>query len=253
MKDFLSIFQEYGVTGRSILLDAPYFDMTDQIPQDVIHVILQGSLSRTLYFVIHYFLDNIFTLAELNAFMLNFHYGYSEMKDQPVCITLDDLASSSNNLGQTASQIWLFSRVFAFFGEEHAHHCPNVWRTLLTILEITGICRSKKITINILGYLKGLIKEHLQLFKDVFNQNITPKQHFLIHLPSQILRFGPPVRVLAMRFEAKHQQLKKIPKITKNFKNLPKTLSERHQLGVRADAIPLSSDPSASADEHLLF
>ena len=53
-----------------------------------------------------------------------------------------------------------------------------------------------------------------------------------------------------MRFEAKHQQLKKIPKTTKNFKNLPKTSSERHQSGVRADAIPLTSDPSAWADEH---
>ena len=41
-----------------------------------------------------------------------------------------------------------------------------------------------------------------------------------------------------MRFEAKHEQLKKIPKTTKNFKNLPKTSSERHQSGVRADAIP---------------
>lgn len=119
--------KEYGVTSRSILLDAPYFDVTEQVPQDVMHVILQGSLSRTLYFVIHYFLDNnIFTLEELNAFILNFHYGYSEMKDKPVCISLDDLASPSNNLGQTASQIWLFSCVFAFFGEEHAHLCPNV-------------------------------------------------------------------------------------------------------------------------------
>lgn len=103
------------------------------------------------------------------------------MKDQPVCISLDDLAGPFNNLGQTASEIWLFSHVFAFFGGEHAHHCPNVWKTLLTMLEITGICLGKKMTINILGYLKGLIKEHLQLFKYVFNQNITPKQHFLIH------------------------------------------------------------------------
>lgn len=89
--------------------------------------------------------NNIFTLAELNAFILNFHYGYSEMKDQPVCISLDDLARPSNNLGQTASQIWLFSRVFALFGEENAHYCPNVWKTLLTVLEITGTCLSKKI------------------------------------------------------------------------------------------------------------
>lgn len=192
-------------------------------------------------------------MNEINTFILNFPYGYSELKDKPVAITLEDLKTPSDNLGQTAAQIWLLSRVFAFFGEEYAHLCPNVWRVFMTSLEITAICLSRKISINILGYLKGLIKEHLQLFKDIIGENITPKQHYLIHVPSQILKFGPLVRAWAMRFEAKHQQFKKIPKITKNFKNLPKTLSERHQSGVRADAIPLSGCKTASANDHPLF
>ena len=112
-------------------------------------------------------------------------------------------------------------------------------------MEDTTCSISQKITINILGYFKGLVKEHLQLFERCIQSKHYPKTTFLIHLPSQIVQFGPVVRVWAMRFEAKHQQLKKIPKTTKNFKNLPKTSSERHQSGVRADAIPLTSDPSA--------
>ena len=75
-------------------------------------------------------------------------------------MTLEDLKTPSDKLGQTAAQIWLLSRVFAFFGEEYAHLCPNVWREFMS-LEITAICLSRKISINILGYLKGLIKEHL--------------------------------------------------------------------------------------------
>jgi len=64
--------KDYGVTNRSILLDALYSDVAEQIPQDEMHVILDGSLSRTLNFVIHYFLDNnIFTLEGLNAFILD--------------------------------------------------------------------------------------------------------------------------------------------------------------------------------------
>lgn len=43
----------------------------------------------------------------------------------------------------------------------------------MTSVEIIAICLSRKISINILGYLKGLIKEHLQLFKDVIGENIT--------------------------------------------------------------------------------
>ena len=42
--------KEYGITKRSVLLDAPYFDVTDQLLQDIMHVILEGALSRTLSF-----------------------------------------------------------------------------------------------------------------------------------------------------------------------------------------------------------
>ena len=162
--------KEYGVIKRSVLLDAPYFDVTRQLPQDIMHVILEGALSRTLYYVIHWFLDHsLFTLQDLNNFVQNFNYGYSELKDKPVNITADDLTSPSKNLGQTAVQIWLLSRVFSFFAEPFCDECPDVWRTLQTILEITAICCSKKIAINILGYLKSLVGEHLQLFKSCFN------------------------------------------------------------------------------------
>lgn len=109
--------KEYGINKRSILRDAPYFDVTEQLPQDLMHVILEGSLSRTLYFVVRYFLNNnICSLNEINTFILNFPYGYSELKDKPVAITLEDLKTPSDNLGQTAAQIWLLSCVFAFLG-----------------------------------------------------------------------------------------------------------------------------------------
>ena len=244
--------KEYGVVTRSILMDAPYFDVTQQLPQDIMHVILEGALSRSFYYVLQWFLDHsLFTLNELNDFVQNFNYGYTELKDKPVKIEADDLTSPFKNLGQTAVQMWLLSRVFSFFGEPFADRFPDVWKVFQTILELTAICCSKKISINILGYLKCLVKEHLELFKSCFDANITPKQHYLVHLASQILSFGPPVRTWAMRFEAKHQQFKHIPRVTKNFKNLPKTMSERHQSGVCADNLELSGDCDAS--DHPLF
>ena len=53
---------------HTVLLDAPYFNVTEQLPQDLMHVILEGSLSRTLYFVVPYFLNNICSLNEINTF-----------------------------------------------------------------------------------------------------------------------------------------------------------------------------------------
>lgn len=86
----------------------------------------------------------------------------------------------------------------------------------MTSLEIIAICLSRKISINILGYLKGTFTA----FQRRYWRKYHSKQHYLIHVPSQIPKFGPLVKAWAMRFEDKHQQFKKIPKITKNFKNL---------------------------------
>lgn len=117
------------------------------------------------------------------------------MKDKPVKIELDDLNNPFSNLGQTAVQIWLLSRIFKFFVAPFSYMFPVVWRVLQTILEITAICCSKKISINILGFLKCLVQEHLQLFKSCFDANITPKQHYLVPLCSQILTFGQIISI----------------------------------------------------------
>lgn len=210
--------KEYGVVKRTVLLDASYFDVTRQLPQDSMQVMLEGALLRALYFVLHWYLDHsVFTLDEVNHYIQNFPYGYTELKDKPVVITNEDLADPFKNLGQTV-QLWLLACVFSFFGEPYCDHFPDVWRVLQSALDISSICCAKTISVNILGYLKGLVEEHLRLFKECFDLNITPKQHYLVHLASQIVMFGPPVRVWAMWFEEKHQHFKHIPCITKTSK-----------------------------------
>ena len=114
--------KEYGVVKRSVLLKAPYFNITKKLPQDIMHVILEGALSRALYFVIRWFIDNsAFTLKKLNDFVQNFQYGHSELKDKPMVITSEDLADPWANLGQTAAQ----DSVFSFFGEPFAYHAVS--------------------------------------------------------------------------------------------------------------------------------
>jgi len=62
--------KEYGVVARSALVDAPYCNVTRQIPLDITHVIVEGALSRALYFVLKRFLDiSSFALHEVNHFV----------------------------------------------------------------------------------------------------------------------------------------------------------------------------------------
>ena len=71
------------------------------------------------------------------------------------------------------------------------------------------------------GYLKVLIEEHHTQFASLYTpQQITPKFHYLIHYPDQIISTGPLVRSWNMRNEAKLNFFKRATHIGNNFKNI---------------------------------
>jgi hypothetical protein len=61
------------------------------------------------------------------------------------------------------------------------------------------------------------IVEYSQLWK--------PKNHFVQHIPADILLYGPPRNFWCMRFEAKNQEHKRSAKLG-DFKGVSKTVSE---------------------------
>ena len=56
---------------------------------------------------------------------------------------------------------------------------------------------------------------------------LTAKFHYMLHYREQILRHGPLRHLWSMRFEAKHQTLKRTLSTSKNRKNLPKSMGNR--------------------------
>ena len=63
------------------------------------------------------------------------------------------------------------------------------WECYLMLLDIMQICMSRIVSVDLVQYLKILIEMYLKLFQKCYpNASIIPKQHYLIHLPSQILK-----------------------------------------------------------------
>ncbi|XP_028418541.1 uncharacterized protein LOC114543958 [Dendronephthya gigantea] len=131
-------------------------------------------------------------------------------------------------LKQSASQMWcLFRFLPIMIGDKVDEQLEN-WHCLLKLWNIVQICTSPGITKADAAYLKVMINDHHKMFKNLYpNASIIPKMHYLIHIPDEIVRFGPPRNIWTMRFEAKHSFLKS--SITKNFKNVPKSLAFSHQ------------------------
>ena len=71
----------------------------------------------------------------------------------------------------------------------------------------------------------------------LYHDKITPTFHYIIHYPSIIRKLGPLRSLWCMRFEAKHQYFKRISQRIFNFKNIAKSLANRHQMRLCWDFI----------------
>jgi hypothetical protein len=79
--------------------------------------------------------------------------------------------------------------------------------------------------------MKAHVEEYLDLrFRTFPDQTLKPKHHYLLHYADLVLQFGPLIRLWTLRFESKHTFFKQCVRKLHNFKNLPSTLAERHQL-----------------------
>jgi len=63
------------------------------------------------------------------------------------------------------------------------------WECFILLLEVLQICVSTLFSVDLVEYLEALIEMYLLSFRQCYpHKNIIPKQHYLTHFPSQILR-----------------------------------------------------------------
>lgn len=108
-------------------------------------------------------------------------------------------------------------------------HGDERWKSLLLLIKICKITLAPTCTKDMVFYLRLLIEEKLASFKILYpGANITPKMHYMLHYPSQILRHGPLLRSWCMRHESKLSFVKQ-SSVRGNFKNVCKTAINKHQ------------------------
>ena len=226
--DFLkdNLKMTYGINRRSKLTEFPHFDVINQTPQDIMHVILEGVAPYEIKCVLkHLVLSGHMDLEAFNSAIICFPYSPVDARDKPCPISL---SSSDNKLKQSAGQMLVLLKILPFLIDKIGEN--DYTQMLLKLLEIVKIIFSPIIALSTLPRLKLLIEQHLKHFKQLFpDANIIPKQHYLLHLPSQIKALGPTVRHMCMRFESKHCFFKQWA-LKSSFKNICKSLMKHNQL-----------------------
>ena len=73
---------------------------------------------------------------------------------------------------------------------DHVPEDDEHFQLLLTLLEITRIAFAPTVSPRQIPYMKVLIQQHHEMFKELFPQkSVIPKMHYLIHMPQIMLRY----------------------------------------------------------------
>ena len=222
----------YGINFRSSLCDSHNFDISLQLPQDIMHTLLEGTVQYELRHLLKHYIDaGDFTLNQLNAAIANQEYGYSEVSDKPGPLKETVFRGDEGyKLKYNAAQSRLFLRLLPFILSSLVDKSYGYYQLLKEMIAIVQIIFSPVISLDTIALLKVQIAEHLGGFKQKFpHVNIIPKQHYLIHIPTMIQKLGPLIRHSCFGFESAHNYFKEIAR-KQNFKNLAKSLAERCQL-----------------------
>ena len=186
----------YGVVERSYLSELRHFDITKQLPQDIMHVLLEGSVQYEVRFILQHFFDSgVITLKQLNNAFCQLSLGYHDEKNRPPPLRETVFnGQESYKMKQTAEQATIFLKNLPFVLMRYVPLEDLYYQLLLQIILIVQICFSPVTSVTRIQELKDAIEVHLTNFKELFPTiNITPKMHYMIHIPEQILHLGPLV------------------------------------------------------------
>lgn len=106
----------------------------------------------------------------------------------------------------------------------------KTWEMYLTLREIIDILLASSITFETIELLATLITEHNALYLELFSETLKPKHHLLLHYPRLMTILGPLKNFSCIRFEGKHNELKKSAKVVSSRRNPANTIALKHQL-----------------------
>ncbi|XP_070377105.1 uncharacterized protein [Dermacentor albipictus] len=220
----------YGVNEESPLLELAYFDVTRQLPPDVMHDILEGTTECVLRQVMKSLLSSGVLSKKDVEEISSFPFGPNDRKNKPVQVNMSFINNKATLRG-TASSKWCVLRFIPLVLGPKVPEGNEDWELLLQFREVTDIIFAPEIPAERLAYLDVLVETFLTEFANRYGrQVITPKMHYMVHYARCVREMGPLKHLWSMRFKAKHQELKKQASCVKNFKNITLTLSKRHQL-----------------------
>ena len=217
----------WGINNSSPLLHIQNFHLCSLV-HDPMHIFLEGVVPYEISLLLFNFIyvERYFTLKFLNQKIKSFVYTYLDKKDAPEAIGKEHIVCGK--LKQTAAAVMVLCCTLPFMIGNSIPDGNEVWLNFLRLVRIMLICTSPYCNNESVAILEMMITTHHTNFVKLYPKSpVTPKMHYMLHLPRQMSLYGPLRSTWCMRFEAKHSCFK--GKKWKNFKNLPLSVATFHQ------------------------
>ena len=225
-----SLCSKLGIKVECELNALSSFHVVTSMPPDYAHDILEGSARVVISAVLTELVTTrIVSFDTINESLMSFPYSSAE-ENRPETLKW---WKGKVLCKQTAKECWTLLRLLPLAVGGHVQEENKAWEILLAYLTIVRMIISPSFTESELVLLQRSIESWLHEFKMRYGDiRITPKMHYLLHYSDQIRKHGALISVSTLRYEHKHQQLKKLLETTKNYKNPAYTLAWRHQLWI---------------------
>ena len=217
-----------GINAPCELSILDSFHVLDSFPPDISHDIFEGVARTVISSVLQYCIEQGYvTLEQINHEIVTFAYSGSDGTNKPQPLRVN---GKKVLVKETAKECEVLLNLLPLLiGNKIPEDCEQ-WRVLLKLVQLVRIFSAWTIPRKRLDEIQYSVEEWLETYRALFpSVTITPKFHYLIHYTAQIEKHGCPTYCKTLRFEGKHQELKKFASQSKNRINLSKTIVKKHQ------------------------
>ncbi|KAJ1528927.1 hypothetical protein ONE63_007296 [Megalurothrips usitatus] len=220
-----------GRKGECVFNELKFFHVSENVHVDTMHDLDEGVWKYLMYDVVFYlYRQKRFSIDYLNEIIQGFSYGPNEMRNKPPLISHDDL-TKHKRIRFNANEFRCFLRYFGLmFGHLVKDEDKDVWNLYLIARQIQDIVTAPKVFSFDIPVLRQLIMEHHTEYMRLFEKDLKPKFHFMVHEPEILELLGPLDPISTYRSEAKYKEGSDVAQKSHNRINLPFTIAKRHQL-----------------------
>lgn len=118
-----ALMTTYGINRRSTLIDFPAYDLIQQTPQDIMHIMLEGVVPQEIKCALkHLILSGHIDLDSINSGIQGFPYSISDINDKPCPISVSTMASNDNKQTVFRADADIFENI-SIYCEWHQGQC----------------------------------------------------------------------------------------------------------------------------------